>query len=260
MSERVPAVVLVDAAEPGNVGTAARAMRNFGFERLLLVDPPALDRDGPAYGFAGRAREDVLPAAEPVAFDAVATSYHTVGFTAVPNEDATSHVRFPYATPAELRGELAAVAADVALVFGRERSGLTNAELARLDRVCCIPASASYPALNLGQAVTVALYELRALAATEDQLTERATHRAAEADIERLYGQVEAYLAAINHPVEKREKVARLVRRLIGRAHPTDREVATLTGLLRRGTRYARPPEPAGDGDAESPGPGRAPR
>ncbi|MEF8901009.1 MAG: TrmH family RNA methyltransferase, partial [Halovenus sp.] len=55
------AVAIVDAETPGNVGTVARSMKNFGLSDLLLVDPPALDPDGEAYGFAGQAREDVLP-------------------------------------------------------------------------------------------------------------------------------------------------------------------------------------------------------
>ncbi|MEF8831207.1 MAG: TrmH family RNA methyltransferase, partial [Halobacteriales archaeon] len=102
------AVAVVDAGSPGNVGTIARAMKNFGLEDLYLVDPPPLDPDGEAYGFAGHAREDVLPNAEEVTLDFLVENFHTVGFTATTNEDARSHVRFPFTTPAELAGEVAA--------------------------------------------------------------------------------------------------------------------------------------------------------
>lgn len=250
-SERAPVVVLVEPSEPGNIGTAARAVANFGFDRLLLVDPPELDPDGEAYGFAGQARDDVLPAAETVTFEAVTSSYHTVAFTAIPNEDATSHVRFPYTTPTSLAEDLTGVDTDVALVFGPERTGLTNDQLVRLDRVCCIPAAADYPTLNLGQAVTVALYALRSLAPAESQLPPLEHHRADEAAIDRLYDHFDAFLGAINHPVEKRAKANRLIRRLIGRAHPTDREVVTLTGVFRRGAQFADPPGESGEDAAD---------
>ncbi|KYH27292.1 tRNA (cytidine(34)-2'-O)-methyltransferase [Halalkalicoccus paucihalophilus] len=233
-------VVVVDAETPGNVGTIARAMKNFGFADLKLVDPPELDRDGEAYGFAGQAREDVLPSAEEVAFDEVAENFHTVGFTATTNEDARKHVRFPFRTPAELADDLVGVETDVALVFGRERVGLTNEELARLDQICAIPASAEYPVLNLGQAATVALYELRGLAMDESQLPDVEHERAAEPEIERFYERFEETLRAVGYPEGKRPKTMRLVRRLVGRAHPTDREITTLHGVLRAIERATR--------------------
>lgn len=235
------AVAVVGAETPGNVGTVARAMKNFGLSDLYLVDPPDLDPEGEAYGFAGHAREDVLPGAREVDFPFLVEEFHTVGCTAVTNEDARKHVRYPFRTPAELADSLAGVDADTCLVFGRESVGLTNEELARLDEVCSIPASAAYPVLNLGQAATVVLYELRSLTLEESQHP-AAIDRAAEDEIEGLYDQFDALLAGIGHPVEKRAKTARLFRRLVGRAHPTDREARTLRGILRRAAAFARPP------------------
>ncbi|MEF8813560.1 MAG: TrmJ/YjtD family RNA methyltransferase [Halovenus sp.] len=230
------AVAIVDAETPGNVGTVARSMKNFGLSDLLLVDPPALDPDGEAYGFAGQAREDVLPNATELSFEELAASYHTVGCTAVTNEDATSHVRYPAVEPAELATALGGVDAPVAIVFGRESTGLTNDELAQLDMVCSIPASATYPVLNLGQAATVVLYELRELTVGETQHPAELHQRARESELERLYDQFDKFLRAVGHPEPKREKTRRLFRRLLGRAEPTPREARTLQGLLRRGT------------------------
>lgn len=234
------AVVVVGARTPGNVGTIARSMKNFGFSELKLVDPPELDRDGEAYGFAGQAREDVLPNAETVSFEEVVERFHTVGFTATTNEDARKHVRFPFRTPEEIADDLAGVETDVALVFGRERVGLTNDELARLDQICAIPASAAYPVLNLGQAATVALYELRELAMDESQLPDVEHERAAEPEIERFYDRFDEMLRTVEYPEGKRPKTMRLVRRLVGRAHPTDREITTLHGVLRAIERVTR--------------------
>jgi len=227
------AVAVVDAETPGNVGTIARAMKNFGLSDLLLVDPPELDPDGEAYGFAGRAREDVLPGAREISFDDLVASYYTVGCTAITNEDATSHVRYPFVRPAALADQLAGVDADVCLVFGRESVGLSNEELARLDRVCSIPASEDYPVLNLGQAATIVLYELRELTVADTQHPE-IRDRADEQAIEGLHDQFADFLIALSHPVEKRPKTRRLWRRLLGRADPTGREVRTLRGLFRR--------------------------
>ncbi|MDL5360941.1 RNA methyltransferase [Halalkalicoccus sp. NIPERK01] len=233
-------VVVVDAETPGNVGTIARAMKNFGFSELLLVDPPELDPDGEAYGFAGQAREDILPNAREVTFEKVIEDFHTVGFTATTNEDARKHVRFPFRTPAELAEDLSKVETDVALLFGRERIGLTNEELARLDQICAIPASADYPVLNLGQAATVALYELRGLAMDDSQLPDVEHERAAEPEIERFYERFDTTLETVGYPDGKRPKTMRLVRRLVGRAHPTDREITTLHGVLRAIERATR--------------------
>ena len=244
-------VVVVAPQSKGNVGTIARAMKNFGFTDLQLVDPPAIEPGDDAYGFAGHAREDVLPTHDVVTFDWVVENYHTVGFTAITGEDERRHVRYPFTSPAALAEDLAAEdrAADrvanrdaaleefdapIALVFGREDSGLSNDELARMDEICSIPASAEYPVFNLGQAATIALYELRALADAPAQHARR-THATVN-ETEGLYDQLDALLEATGHPEEKRPKANRLFRRVFGRARLTGREVATLRGVVRRAT------------------------
>ena len=229
-----PVVVVVDPETPGNVGTIARAMKNFGLSELKLVNPPALHEDGEAYGFAGHAREDVLPNAEAVTFDEVVDEYHTVGTTAITSEDSRGHVRFPFKTPVEVRESLATVEARTALVFGREGTGLDNDELKRLDEVCSIPASADYPVLNLGQAATILLYELRSLTVAETQLPDVERERADEAAIDRFYGFFETFHRSVDTREHKREKTRVMIRRLVGRAHPTEREITTLTGIFRR--------------------------
>jgi len=227
-------VAVVDAETPGNVGTIARSMKNFGLSELLLVDPPELDPDGEAYGFAGQAREDILPNARTVTFDHLVENYHTVACTATTNEDDSSHVRYPAKTPRELADSLADVESETCVVFGRERVGLTNEELERLDEICSIPASAGYPVLNLGQAATIVLYELRDLTVERDQHPDDLHVRADEAAVEGLHEEFGDFLDSIDHPEEKRHRVRRLFRRLVGRAQPTGREAKTLRGVFRR--------------------------
>jgi TrmH family RNA methyltransferase len=231
-----PVVVVVEPETKGNVGTVARAMKNFGLSELKLVDPPELEPHDEAYAFAGHAREDVLPEAETVTFDEVVENYHTVGCTAITAEDSRSHVRFPYRTPEEVKESLRTVDTGTAIVFGREGRGLDNGELARLDEVCSIPASAEYPVLNLGQSATVLLYELRELTVDRTQLPDVERHRAGESEVERLYDVFSGFVELTEHREHKRPKLENLLRRVVGRAHPTDREVSTLTGLFRRAT------------------------
>jgi TrmH family RNA methyltransferase len=235
--ESTPAVAVVDAETPGNVGSIARSMKNFGLSDLLLVDPPELDPEGEAYGFAGQAREDILPNATELTFDELAEQYHTVACTATTNEDPQNHVRYPAITAADLPDHLDGVDGDVAVVFGRERVGLSNEELAALDVICSIPADDSYPVLNLAQAATIVFYELRALTVEENQHPDELHELADEAAVERVHGYVEDYLDAVGHPAEKRAKSARMVRRVLGRAKLTPREAQTLQGLFRDGAR-----------------------
>jgi len=234
-----PAVAVVDAKTSGNVGTIARAMKNFGFEDLYLVDPPDLSRESEAYGFAGQAREDVLPNAEVVEFDYLVENFHTVGFTSITNEDARKHTRFPFRTPEELEASLADVKTETCLIFGRERVGLVNDELEHIDEVASIQASADYPSLNLGQAATVALYELQELARNDTQLPDVDAERAPEPEIEAFYDHFAEFLSDLDYPEEKKPKTVRMMRRIMGRAHPTGREVNTLRGILRRAQQRA---------------------
>jgi len=233
------AVAVVDAETPGNVGTIARAMRNFGFSQLLLIDPPSLDPDGEAYGFAGKAREDVLPNHEVTTFDELIDEYHTIGFTAITNESGNKHVRYPFTTPAELPERLETAGGPIALVFGRERVGLTNDELARIDEICSIPAAADYPTLNLGQAATIALYELSGLVLPETQLPDLDPDLATPEELEGFFDHASAFLHELDYPEEKRAKTMRLIRRVFGRADPTGRELKTLRGVMRRASRLS---------------------
>ncbi len=119
-------------------------------------------------------------------------------------------------------------------MFGREGRGLNNNELAELDVICSIPASAEYPVLNLGQAATVVFYELRSLTLSETQLPDIERERADEPDIDRLHSFFTKFLTRVEGREYKRQKTALMLRRLLGRANPTQREVSRLTGLFRR--------------------------
>ncbi|MCM2270437.1 MAG: RNA methyltransferase [Thermoanaerobaculia bacterium] len=229
-----PAVVLVRPQEEGNVGAVARAMANFGLERLLLVEPAAPLR-ATARAFAVHA-EGILDRAERVADlrTALAGFERVVATTAARDRPWPSRLL----SPRELAGALAAdpPATSTALVFGPEPSGLTNAELAQASLLVRVPTSPVQPSLNLAQAVLVVAYELF-LARREAPAGDAADAepRASGEEIAGLFDQATELLERVRFARDATiEGVERDLRRLLARAAPTPREVAILRGIVRR--------------------------
>jgi TrmH family RNA methyltransferase len=150
-------VVLVAPRNPLNIGAAARAMSNFGFEMLRLVDPyaPSFREARSAVGASG-----ILEKAQ--RFKSVASAVEdcalVVGTTAVGKRDVQHVVRRPESGARAILRRLST--ANVALVFGSEKSGLSNQALSHCHWLIRIPTSAKNISMNLGQAVAVCLYEL----------------------------------------------------------------------------------------------------
>ncbi|MFB6186824.1 MAG: RNA methyltransferase, partial [Halobacteriaceae archaeon] len=144
------------------------------------------------------------------------------------------HIRYPFTTIHELYSSLSNIEAETALVFGREPNGLENSEISQLDQICTIPANSDYPSLNLGQAATIVLYELQGLTTAKTHVDEVDRIRANEDEIESFYDRFDDFLSELDYRDEKHAKIMRLIRRLIGRAHPTGMEIHTLHGVLRK--------------------------
>ena len=150
-------VVLVDPKHPGNIGAVARAMKNMGLNELHLVRPKAFP-DAEATARASGA-DDVLDAARvhEEFDDAIADCGLVVG-----TSSRLRHLAFDLVEPrecAQLVAEAAQVG-NVAIVFGSEKYGLLNVELARCHRLVTIPTAGEYASLNLGMAVQVIAYEI----------------------------------------------------------------------------------------------------
>jgi tRNA/rRNA methyltransferase len=244
------AVVLVEPREPGNIGAAARAMANMGLSRLVLVRPPA-HLVPEAFRMALAARP-ILEGA--VVADDLGAALAGFGLVAGTTRRGGAGRRGRI-TPRELAAELPALASgnDIAVLFGREESGLTNGELQFCQRLVTIPSSAGFGSINLAQAVLLVAYEIHlgAESGKAQDVVER--RRAPTADLEGLYGQMERVLLEIGylHP-ENPARMMRVFRRLIGRAGPDAGEVRALRGIFRQvawyaGSRGARPapPDPA---------------
>jgi TrmH family RNA methyltransferase len=218
-------IVLVAPIYEGNVGFAARVMKNFGFDRLVLVDPCPLGNEANAR--ASHA-QDLLRQAEVCTIeDVFARSNIVIATTGTVSKSVCHAMRMPFYSPKELRERIQETDGHISILFGRENWGLNNEEVKRSDMICTIPTSDAYPILNLSHAVGVVCYELSNLPLPTIRL-------ASPHDLDYLYNHIDRYLDAIHHPAFKRENTMILIRRVLGRANLTTREASTLHGLLRR--------------------------
>ena len=220
--------VLHEPQELVNIAHVVRAMKNFGFRDLRLVNPREYD----AYRITGIAHQTQDVVARVQCFEALdaalADCVHVVGFTARGRTAKRNLQR-----PREAAAEIVAVdrAGPVALVFGREDKGLTNQALDRCHRVVTIPTTPSYASLNLGHAVVLMLYEL-ALARGEVGRSFKPPRRPSEAvrveELERLFSDTEHALDAIEFfKTREREHILRTLRE-IGHRVPLDQREAKL--------------------------------
>ena len=155
-------VVLVAARNPLNIGAAARAMSNFGFSRLRVVNPYAV-----AFREAKSAvgAEKVLQDAQEFksVAEAVADCTLVVGTTAIGNRSPQQPVHLLPAAAGEIRRRLQT--SPVALLFGSEKWGLSNKDLSHCHWLLHIPARKEHPSMNVGQAAAVCFYEIARAAA-----------------------------------------------------------------------------------------------
>ena len=223
-------VILVEPENAINVGSIARAMKNFGFEKLYLVSP-VFDSFDKAYAAAMRAR-DVLERARVVTTlqEAVEGAHIVVGTTAKPG-GASSILRQTIPLRefvSNLRWD-----AEYAIVFGRESTGLTNSELAFCDVIITIPASREYPTLNLANAAAIVLYEFR-MAIESGGMEVRPPGRKT---LEIMLKYVDDILARVDLPQHKKRRLSLMARRVAGRVFPygvTEEEALYVLGVLRR--------------------------
>jgi len=234
-------IVLVGTQHPGNIGSAARALKTMGLSRLVLVDPsrfPHAEADALAAG-----ADDVLAGAEVHASlaEAIGDCRLVLGCTA-----RSRRVALEEQPPREAAARAVAAAAgegEVALVFGRERTGLTNDELQLCHGAVHIPANPDYSSLNLAAAVQVLAYELRlaALAGIRADGPEALATPAAHAELEGFFTQLAQTLDAIDfHKGRAPESAMRKLRRLFLRAGLDAKEVRLLRGILADAQRMAR--------------------
>ncbi|HKA31698.1 MAG TPA: RNA methyltransferase [Candidatus Binatia bacterium] len=229
-------VVLVRPKGSGNIGSVARAMKNFGARDLAVVGGGRTE-SFLARSMAAHARE-VLKSARRFATlrDAVADCGLVVGTTC-----RGGLYREHSLPPREMAPAIAAAArnAKCALVFGPEDHGLSNEDLKHCQRLITIPTDPEYPSLNLAQAATVCLYEifLASLGADAGEDIERAPAE----DVERLFDKMKTSLLEIGYlDPQNPEHILLAFRRIFGRSGLEEKDVRILIGLFRQIDWYSR--------------------
>ena len=221
-------VVLVSTRNPLNIGAAARAMSNFGFSKLRVVNP---------YGVAFREAKSAVGASSLLkraaeyssVADAVADCTLVVGTTAARHRGPHHPLRPPEEGAVLVRRALRT--GRVALLFGSEKRGLSNDDFSRCHWLMRIPAVPEQPSMNLGQAVAVCLYEIsrdsKSISAPECQPL------APAADLERLAISLDEALRASGYTLAGKTGEQKL-RRLIHRLNLSSSDSQLLLGMLRQ--------------------------
>jgi tRNA/rRNA methyltransferase len=241
-------VVLVRPQIAANLGATARVMRNLGLSELVLVDPQA-DPGDPRSRLLATHSEDILDHCRIVGElgEAVSDCVLVAGTSALVGG---LFRRQSVGVPEVLMPELVQATAHgpVALVFGPESHGLTNAEVTRCHCLIHIPTDPAHRALNLAQAVAICLHELRQAWLSRQTAPAPRPAPAPFAEQEQMFSQLEQALRDIHFLYgEKAESLMHALRHLIGRAGPTPMEVKVLLGLARQlrwlAARAGPPPE-----------------
>jgi tRNA (cytidine32/uridine32-2'-O)-methyltransferase len=227
-------IVLVETTHPGNIGAVARAMKNMNLRNLALVSPkifPSADATARASG-----ADDVLASA--VVCESLPEAI--VDCSIVLGASARGRtISWPEITPRECAGWLKVEALDnkVAIVFGRENSGLKNHELDLCQYLLRIPCNTAFSSLNLAAAVQVVCYELFVASGQNYEVflgDKGEEPPATAAQMEMFYEHLSEALTDIGfmHP-DKSKSIMRRLRRIYNRARLDSKEVDILRGILR---------------------------
>jgi len=219
-------IILVRPKFPENLGSVARAMKNMGLSRLIVVNGSSPLHPN-AYKLASGA-EDILERAEEffTLREAVSEMGCVIGTTSRGGKG-----RSPLLTPETLTKKLIPISLknSIGLAFGSEKEGLSNEELSLCHLCVRIPSKESFASLNLAQAVMVVCYEL--FQASMD-IPKQPIHLAKAEQLERMFEHMEKTLLQIgfldsNHP----KIIMRVMRNLLGRSQMDEREVQILQGI-----------------------------
>ncbi len=228
-------VVLVRPRRPGNIGAAARAMKNVGVRQLILVDP--CDHLAPEAQQLAYGAQELLSRARVTKSLAKAVARHrlVIGTTARTHKG--------YGQPALLSSMCRRILAHaqrhrIAVVFGSEQNGLANEDLALCHLLVRLPLAVTSPSYNLAQAVLLVLYELFTVAHRPPP----AVHRlhAPSSELERMYAEWSTLLTTIGFMKGRQgQHILTDLRRLFSRAGLDSRDVRIVRGILRQIMWYA---------------------
>ena len=242
-----PAIILVEPQMAENIGMAARAMANFGLAEMRLVAPRGgWPKKGARAAASGAVHVLERAALFQTAREAVADLNFVLATTAR-ERGQMKRVLGPEAALREAHGR-ACPGQKVGILFGRERTGLENDEIALADAILTFPVDPAFKSLNLAQAVLLAGYEWRRLSEGGGvPFADAPSPPAARETVASFFDWLEAELEAVNfYPPDKRPIMARNMRDIFLRRALTEQDVRTLRGALRalaEGRRLRKPPK-----------------
>jgi len=220
-------VILLEPEKPGNIGAIARSMKNFNLSDLWIVRPKTRI-DGEARAFAMRGLT-VLESAKVVpSFENALEDVDVVVGTSSVEARSPSNLSRVAITPRQLAERIRGTKGSIAIVFGRESTGLTNQELETCDFMVTIPASRHYNVLNIATAASIVFYELfHSFGARRMILASQSSKR-------RLLAQFDQLMGKSNLQPHKRRLAQRAFRNVISRSFISRREASLLVGVFRR--------------------------
>ena len=235
-------IILINTFHPGNIGSAARAMKTMGLSDLCLVTPqryPDPDAEAMAAGAL-----DILANARVVKTldEAIADCSMVIGTSARPRNSVSNRPMLEADTCAEALIKEAGNN-PVALVFGQETMGLTNDELEKCHFHVCIDANPDYPVLNVASAIQILCYELRKahVRSEREGIESRTEEYPLQEELERFYQHLEQTLTDINFIIQQHPgMVMKRLRRLFNRARPESKELNMLRGILSSAQKAAK--------------------
>lgn len=217
-------VIFMEPETPGNIGALARAMNNFGFKELILINPQCEVETGETRARAKHAYETIrnariLPKLEKVEGEID----HLIGTTgSVPDSYSAERSCI---TPKQLKENIDKLEGETALILGREGTGLTNEELEKCSLVIHIPTDKEYPVMNITHAAVILLYELRHMENTKEEKISQ--------------GKTNTLLNYFNESIDKIERirkpeeVKKIFERTVHKSFPRQKEIDALITAFR---------------------------
>ena len=227
-------IVMVNTTEPGNIGAAARAMKNMLLTELYLVSP--LNYPSAVATARASGADDVLSNAKVCSTleEALIGAHLVIGASA-----RQRNIKWRQLDVIETCGEIQSIVSskgqEVAVVFGTENSGLTNEELDLCSILMTIPGNPEYFSLNVASAIQVFAYQ-NYVSTVESKFDNSGGETANFEELNSFYNHLEQSLEHINYFDSKKPKslLMRRLRRLFGRSNPEKEEVAILRGILNK--------------------------
>jgi TrmH family RNA methyltransferase len=221
-------VILLEPEKPGNIGAIARSMKNFDLADLYIVNPKTrIDGEARAYAMGGLA---ILESAQIVStLEEALYNIDVVAGTSSVVAKSPSNVSRVSITPKQLAERSANAKGTMAIVFGRESSGLSNAELEKCDFMVNIPASRDYNVLNVATAASIVFYEL-----FHKGKTPQYPQLASEQSKQRLLNEFAQIVDECEIQRHRRRLAQRAFRSVISRSFISKREASLLVGVFRK--------------------------